>query len=69
MLTIKRVATVVSNYQEDDSDKGSSLGCGRRCLSSCCLSVYVLLHQCYYIEVKIIKNKDPPQTVLSVILL
>ncbi|KAE9594399.1 putative nucleotidyltransferase [Lupinus albus] len=39
MLTIKRVATVVSNYQEDDSDKGSSLGCGRRCLSSCCLSV------------------------------
>ncbi|XP_061370247.1 GDP-L-galactose phosphorylase 2-like [Gastrolobium bilobum] len=38
MLTIKRVATVVSNYQEDDSDKGS-LGCGRNCLSSCCLPV------------------------------
>ena len=36
MLTIKRVATVVSNYQEDDSDKGT-LGCGRNCLGSCCL--------------------------------
>ncbi|KAK7290202.1 hypothetical protein RIF29_04451 [Crotalaria pallida] len=38
MLTIKRVATVVSNYQEDEIVKGS-LGCGRRCLSSCCLPV------------------------------
>lgn len=38
MLTIKRVPTVVSNYQqEDDSDQGSLLGCGRNCLGQCCL--------------------------------
>ncbi|XP_057747872.1 GDP-L-galactose phosphorylase 1-like [Arachis stenosperma] len=40
MLTIKRVATVVSNYQEDDhSDNKPSFGCGRNCLGSCCLPV------------------------------
>ncbi|KAI4299582.1 hypothetical protein L6164_033027 [Bauhinia variegata] len=38
MLTIKRVPTVLSNYQEDDSDK-VSIGCGRNCLGQCCLSV------------------------------
>lgn len=32
MLTIKRVPTVVSNYQEDG-------GCGRNCLGKCCLPV------------------------------
>lgn len=32
-LTIKRVPTVVSNYQED----GEQLGCGRNCLGKCCL--------------------------------
>ncbi|PON53692.1 GDP-L-galactose/GDP-D-glucose phosphorylase [Parasponia andersonii] len=42
MLTIKRVPTVVSNYQEDSSesvcDQGV-LGCGRNCLGNCCLPV------------------------------
>ncbi|KAG0499786.1 hypothetical protein HPP92_004477 [Vanilla planifolia] len=33
MLTIKRVPTVLSNYQENAS------GCGRNCLGSCCLPV------------------------------
>ncbi|XP_047970813.1 GDP-L-galactose phosphorylase 1-like [Salvia hispanica] len=33
MLRIKRVPTVVSNYQKEDSDEG----CGRNCLRSCCL--------------------------------
>ncbi|MED6121515.1 Phosphate metabolism transcription protein [Stylosanthes scabra] len=42
MLTIKRVATVVSNYQEDDlsdnnNNNKASLACGRNCLGSCCL--------------------------------
>ncbi|XP_020588018.1 GDP-L-galactose phosphorylase 1-like [Phalaenopsis equestris] len=33
MLTIKRVPTVLSNYQEESS------GCGRNCLGDCCLPV------------------------------
>ncbi|KAL4180898.1 hypothetical protein AMTRI_Chr12g234660 [Amborella trichopoda] len=35
MLTIKRVPTVVSNYQEELEN----LGCGRNCLGNCCLPV------------------------------
>ncbi|KAL3719491.1 hypothetical protein ACJRO7_004455 [Eucalyptus globulus] len=45
MLTIKRVATVVSNYQEEGGEKdhaavaveGEAKGCGRNCLGKCCL--------------------------------
>ncbi|XP_057795285.1 GDP-L-galactose phosphorylase 1-like [Salvia miltiorrhiza] len=33
MLRIKRVPTVVSNYQKEDSEDG----CGRNCLRNCCL--------------------------------
>ncbi|XP_008803683.2 GDP-L-galactose phosphorylase 1-like [Phoenix dactylifera] len=36
MLTIKRVPTVLSNYQEEDAEP---LGCGRNCLGNCCLPV------------------------------
>ncbi|XP_010263564.1 PREDICTED: GDP-L-galactose phosphorylase 1-like [Nelumbo nucifera] len=36
MLTIKRVPTVVSNFQEDTP---GALGCGRNCLGKCCLPV------------------------------
>ncbi|KAI3976992.1 hypothetical protein MKX01_008850 [Papaver californicum] len=36
MLTIKRVPTVVSNYQEDVS-AAETVGCGRNCLGKCCL--------------------------------
>uniref|UniRef100_A0A5B7B8Y0 GDP-D-glucose phosphorylase 1 n=1 Tax=Davidia involucrata TaxID=16924 RepID=A0A5B7B8Y0_DAVIN len=47
MLTIKRVATVVSNYQEDVSEDSQSLGCGRNCLGMCCLPVSKLpLYAC-----------------------
>ncbi|CAI8596630.1 unnamed protein product [Vicia faba] len=35
MLSIKRVPTVVSNYQKDEGDSVS--GCGRNCLKSCCI--------------------------------
>ncbi|XP_030518613.1 GDP-L-galactose phosphorylase 1-like [Rhodamnia argentea] len=46
MLTIKRVATVVSNYQEEGGEKdnvavavgGEAKGCGRNCLGKCCLA-------------------------------
>ncbi|CAI9773427.1 unnamed protein product [Fraxinus pennsylvanica] len=34
MLRIKRVPTVVSNYQKEEGDEG---GCGRNCLRNCCL--------------------------------
>ncbi|KAJ6327280.1 hypothetical protein OIU78_014204 [Salix suchowensis] len=37
MLTMKKVPTVVSNYQEN-SEKGFE-GCGRNCLGKCCLPV------------------------------
>ncbi|KAL6573126.1 Phosphate metabolism transcription protein [Orobanche hederae] len=42
MLTIKRVPTVVSNYQENASSddlKAKAEGCGRNCLRKCCLPV------------------------------
>ncbi|KAJ7964504.1 GDP-L-galactose phosphorylase 1-like [Quillaja saponaria] len=41
MLTIKRVSTVVSNYQEEDCEK-EAFGCGRMCLGKCCLPVSTL---------------------------
>ncbi|KAL8505518.1 hypothetical protein ACS0TY_016677 [Phlomoides rotata] len=39
MLRIKRVPTVLSNYQKEDSEDGArpATGCGRNCLRSCCL--------------------------------
>jgi len=39
MLRIKRVPTVVSNYQKEEGEEGSRQGggCGRNCLRSCCL--------------------------------
>nr|DAD32095.1 TPA_asm: hypothetical protein HUJ06_010945 [Nelumbo nucifera] len=36
MLTIKRVPTVVSNFQEESPE---ALGCGRNCLGKCCVPV------------------------------
>lgn len=38
MLRIKRVPTILSNYQKDDADEGGpARGCGRNCLRNCCL--------------------------------
>ncbi|ESW18502.1 hypothetical protein PHAVU_006G046700 [Phaseolus vulgaris] len=37
MLSIKRVPTVVSNYQKEGSDESPAEGCGRNCLKSCCI--------------------------------
>ncbi|KAK7841707.1 gdp-l-galactose phosphorylase 1 [Quercus suber] len=43
VLTIKRIPTVVSNYQEDnnndDNNSERALGCTRNCLGKCCLPV------------------------------
>ncbi|KAE8125497.1 hypothetical protein FH972_020298 [Carpinus fangiana] len=39
MLRIKRVPTVVSNYQKDESEEAARRegGCGRNCLNKCCI--------------------------------
>ncbi|XP_071701805.1 GDP-L-galactose phosphorylase 1-like [Rutidosis leptorrhynchoides] len=39
MLRIKRVPTVVSNYQKEDVEEGgvNGGGCGRNCMTDCCL--------------------------------
>ncbi|MBA0838355.1 hypothetical protein Goarm_010420 [Gossypium armourianum] len=39
MLRIKRVPTVVSNYQKDEADDTArrTAGCGKNCLKSCCI--------------------------------
>jgi len=36
LLKIKRVPTVVSNYQKDETVEEG--GCGRNCLSKCCIN-------------------------------
>ncbi|CAK7324900.1 unnamed protein product [Dovyalis caffra] len=41
MLTIKKVPTVVSNYQEESSENRFE-GCGKNCLGKCCLPVALL---------------------------
>ncbi|XP_077250928.1 GDP-L-galactose phosphorylase VITAMIN C DEFECTIVE 5 (VTC5) [Tasmannia lanceolata] len=35
MLSIKRVPTIVSNFQNEEDENGE--GCGRKCLGKCCL--------------------------------
>ncbi|XP_050216498.1 GDP-L-galactose phosphorylase 2-like [Mercurialis annua] len=39
MLSIKRVPTIVSNFQKDETDDGAKKtgGCGRNCLQKCCI--------------------------------
>lgn len=54
MLTIKRVPTVVSNYQEDPQ------GCGRNCLGHCCLPVSKLPLYAFKNDPKPLKREDPP---------
>lgn len=40
MLRIKRVPTVVSNYQKEEAEETAArrgCGCGRNCLNKCCI--------------------------------
>lgn len=38
MLRIKRVPTIVSNFQKEEGEDGARrVGCGRNCLDKCCL--------------------------------
>ncbi|XP_068642212.1 GDP-L-galactose phosphorylase 2-like [Aristolochia californica] len=66
MLTIKRVPTVVSNYQEDG-------GCGRNCLGKCCLPVSTLPLYAFGKENDTVKAKavfdDPEVYFLNTLLL
>jgi len=47
MLRIKRVPTVVSNYQKEEGEEGSRRGggCGRNCLQNCCLQGIFILFE------------------------
>jgi len=52
-LTIKRIPTVLSNYQEEQEGNASSNainGCGRNCLGKCCLPVWKLPLYAYKID-------------------
>ncbi|XWS51829.1 hypothetical protein CRYUN_Cryun11dG0016000 [Craigia yunnanensis] len=79
MLRIKRVPTVVSNYQKDEAEETArrSGGCGKNCLRSCCipgakLPLYAF-KKLNNIEsekdVLAIENKEPPVAFLDSLVL
>ncbi|CAN8326060.1 unnamed protein product [Cochlearia groenlandica] len=80
MLKIKRVPTVVSNYQKDDAAAAAdeSVGCGRNCLGACCINGARLpLYACKKLEKSdsveklVISNeaKEPPVAFLESLVL
>lgn len=61
MLRIKRVPTVVSNYQKEDGEEGSrqtTAGCGRNCLNKCCLPGSKLPLYAFKKEAKVVDGKE-----------
>ncbi|XP_011095440.1 GDP-L-galactose phosphorylase 2-like [Sesamum indicum] len=60
MLRIKRVPTVVSNYQKEEAEEGAShaAGCGRNCLRSCCLPGAKLPLYAFNKTSKVVCEKD-----------
>ncbi|KAJ4972038.1 hypothetical protein NE237_005137 [Protea cynaroides] len=56
MLKIKRVPTLLSNYQQDDDEEGS--GCGRNCLGNCCIRGMKLPLYTFKAIDKMIHEKD-----------
>ncbi|KAJ0751348.1 putative GDP-L-galactose/GDP-D-glucose: hexose 1-phosphate guanylyltransferase [Helianthus annuus] len=73
MLRIKRVPTVVSNYQKDEVEEAGagSLGCGRNCMRDCCLPGAKLPLYAFqkYDKVESSDKKDPPFAFLESLLL
>ncbi|KAL3508453.1 hypothetical protein ACH5RR_027854 [Cinchona calisaya] len=79
MLRIKRVPTVVSNYQKEEGDEGGRLGggCGRNCLRNCCLPgaklpLYAFKRSNKAANEKAVlsyENKEPPVPFLDSLLL
>ncbi|KAL4279471.1 hypothetical protein GQ457_03G022820 [Hibiscus cannabinus] len=65
MLRIKRVPTVVSNYQKDEVEDAArrSGGCGKNCLRSCCtpgakLPLYTFKKVSMELEEDVLKNEN-----------
>ncbi|KAK4398553.1 GDP-L-galactose phosphorylase 1 [Sesamum angolense] len=60
MLRIKRVPTVVSNYQKEEAEEraGHAAGCGRNCLRSCCLPGAKLPLYAFNKASKVVSEKD-----------
>ncbi|KAM7492728.1 hypothetical protein LguiA_035649 [Lonicera macranthoides] len=79
MLRIKRVPTVVSNYQKEEGEEGSRrlAGCGRNCLNKCCIPGAKLPLYAFKRVNKIAngkgllddENKEPPVAFLDSLLL
>ncbi|PIN17828.1 putative hydrolase (HIT family) [Handroanthus impetiginosus] len=72
MLRIKRVPTVVSNYQKEEAEEGAchAAGCGRNCLRSCCLPGAKLPLYAFNKVKKVgSENKEPPVDFLDSLLL
>ncbi|KAG9159815.1 hypothetical protein Leryth_007826 [Lithospermum erythrorhizon] len=79
MLSIKRVPTVVSNYQKEEAEDGARQGggCGRNCFRSCCLPgsklpLYAFKKLNKFDDEKEsidLKNKEPPIEFLNSLLL
>lgn len=66
MLTIKRVPTVLSNYQEDATEPR---GCGRNCLGHCCLPVSKLALYAFKSAPRPLKEDSPSEFFLHTLLL
>ncbi|XP_057765598.1 GDP-L-galactose phosphorylase 2-like [Salvia miltiorrhiza] len=60
MLRIKRVPTVVSNYQKEEAEEG---GCGRNCLRSCCLPGAKLPLYAFKTASKAVSEQSPVDSV------
>uniref|UniRef100_A0A5B7AAL5 Putative GDP-L-galactose phosphorylase n=1 Tax=Davidia involucrata TaxID=16924 RepID=A0A5B7AAL5_DAVIN len=79
MLRIKRVPTIVSNYQKEEAEEGPRQGggCGRNCLKNCCLPGARLPLYAFKSVNKIVgekgllghENKEPPVAFLDSLLL
>ncbi|EEF32020.1 GDP-L-galactose phosphorylase 2 [Ricinus communis] len=79
MLSIKRVPTVVSNFQKDEAEDGGkkSGGCGRNCLQKCCIQGAKLPLYAFKRVDKIVsekeviehENTEPPVAFLDSLLL
>ncbi|XP_039057258.1 GDP-L-galactose phosphorylase 1-like isoform X2 [Hibiscus syriacus] len=79
MLRIKRIPTVVSNYQKDEAKDAArrSVGCGKNCLRSCCIpGAKVPLYAFKKVnnmelEENVLKteNKEPPVSFLDILVL
>ncbi|XP_015899388.3 GDP-L-galactose phosphorylase 1 [Ziziphus jujuba] len=79
MLSIRRVPTVVSNYQKDEGEEGARRagGCGRNCLNNCCLPgaklplyAFKKLNKAVSdVNLDVHENREPPVAFLDSLLL